>query len=128
MKKKNSSISILLKNWLPVFLWAVVIFSVSSIKQVKVSDFFFWDFVLKKIAHVSEYAVLYALIFRSTGGKWATSYLLTAIYAASDEFHQYFVPGRTATLLDLGFDASGANIALYLLWKLKQIRQKRPKK
>lgn len=129
MKKKNSDTKPNFLNlWLPVFLWAAVIFSFSTLKQTKVSDFFFWDFVIKKLAHVAEYTILYILIYRATRGNWIASYLLTIIYAATDELHQHFVPGRTATPLDLGFDASGANISAYLLWKLKQIRQKKPKK
>lgn len=39
------------------------------------------------------------------------------LYAVSDEIHQKFVPGRTSSIYDLGFDISGANIAGYILWK-----------
>ncbi len=127
-KKSNKNKSDFLNLWLPVFLWAVVIFLFSSIKQVKVSEFFFWDFVIKKIAHVSEYAVLYALIFRSTNRNFSSAYILTLIYAVTDEYHQHFVLGRSASFLDLGFDASGANISAYLIWKLKQIHQRKLKK
>lgn len=115
-------------RWLPVFLWAVTIFALSSIEQITVSQFFIWDFIAKKIAHISEYAILFALIFRATGNKWIASFSLTMLYAASDEFHQSFVPGRTATVLDLGFDLTGANIAAYLIWKLKPHLPAKPKK
>ncbi len=127
-KKKNNNQRDILKKWLPVFLWLAVIFSLSSIRQVKVSEFFLWDFVLKKIAHVGEYAILYALLFRATNGKWAHSYILTLAYALTDEFHQHFVPGRSANPLDLGFDSSGANISAYLIWKLKHVLQAKQKK
>lgn len=105
--------------WLAVFLWASIIFALSSIQQIKVTELLFWDFFAKKATHVTEYAIFFALIFRATKGKWATSYSLVMLYAISDEFHQKFVPGRTPTLLDLGFDATGANIASYIIWKLK---------
>lgn len=117
-----------LRKWLPVFLWAAVIFTLSSVQQVTISQFFIWDFIVKKAAHVSEYAILYLLIFRSTGGNWLGSFILLMLYAVSDELHQSFVPGRRATIYDLGFDLTGANIAAYLLWKLKQIRQFKQKK
>lgn len=126
MKKKIETSSYITR-WLPVFLWALVIFALSSIQQIKVSEFHLWDFALKKAAHVTEYAILYALIFRATNRNFLSSYFLTILYAASDEIHQYFVPGRTASILDLGFDASGANISAYLIWKLKQLRQKKPR-
>ncbi|MBI2327737.1 VanZ family protein [Candidatus Curtissbacteria bacterium] len=115
-------------RWLPPFLWAIVIFALSSIEQIATSRVFVWDFFIKKFAHVSEYAVLFGLIYRATHGNWISAYVLTIIYAATDEYHQSFVPGRTATFLDLGIDFSGANIAAYCLWKLNQIRSKKPKK
>lgn len=118
----------LITNWLPVVLWAAVIFYFSSLKQIKVSDFLFWDFLPKKIAHVAEYAILYALIYRATNKNFIIAYILTVLFAATDEFHQTFVPGRTGTPLDLGFDSSGANISAYLIWKLKQNLPKRAKK
>ena len=117
-----------LGRWLPVFLWAAVIFAFSTIPQIKVSQFFLWDFIAKKTAHVSEYAILFALIFRATKGSWILSFLATMLYAVSDEFHQSFVPGRTATFFDLGFDLTGANIASYIIWKLKHARHEKPKK
>ncbi|MEK7580927.1 MAG: VanZ family protein [Patescibacteria group bacterium] len=125
--KKNNNYNFL-KNWLPVFLWAAIIFYFSAFKQPKVSEFFIWDYVVKKIAHITEYAILYTLIYRATKRNLILAYIITISYAATDEFHQSFVLGRTATPLDLGFDASGANIATYLLWKLKQIRRKKARK
>jgi len=44
----------------------------------------------------------------------------SVLYAASDEFHQSFVPGRSCRLLDVLFDATGAAIALGLIWRRKQ--------
>ncbi|MBI2012814.1 VanZ family protein [Candidatus Curtissbacteria bacterium] len=124
-----------LSRWLAVILWAAVIFALSSIEQIKVSEFFLWDFIVKKTAHVGEYAILFALIFRATRKNWVLTFLLTMGYAVTDEYHQSFVPGRSATFLDLGFDASGVNIASYIIWKLKprltwsrQIHRKKPRK
>lgn len=114
--------------WLPVFLWAAVIFTLSSIKQVQVSEFFAWDFLAKKTAHVLEYTIFYALIFRATGKKYILSYILALAYAASDEFHQHYVLGRSATVIDIGIDLSGANISSYILWKLNQNPKKKQKK
>ena len=115
-------------KWLPVILWAVVIFTFSSIPQIKVSQFFLWDFITKKIAHISEYAILFTLIFRATKGNYLMSFILTILYSASDEYHQSFIQGRTARFYDLGFDLTGANIASYILWKLRQILPAKPKK
>jgi len=107
-------------------LWAAIIFTFSSLPQTKVTEFFLVDFIIKKIAHISEYAILYALLFRATKKKFLLSFFLTIIYAVTDEFHQSFIPGRTPKFYDvLGFDLTGANIAAYALWKFTQIRRKK---
>lgn len=125
---KNKKLTKLLNNWLPVVIWASVIFYFSSMKQVSTVNFFSGDFILKKLAHVTEYAILYALIYRALGKKYLLAFVLVFLYSISDEFHQRFIPGRTSTPLDLGFDLSGANIAAYILWKKKQIRLNKQKK
>ena len=117
-----------LGRWLPVFLWASFIFSLSSIQQITVAEFFLWDFAAKKVAHLTEYAVLYALFLRATEKNWVLSFVLTMIYAATDEIHQSFVPGRTAAVYDLAFDFSGGAISAYVIWKLEQIHPKKQKK
>jgi len=111
-----------IKLWLPVFIWAGVIFSFSSM-SINQSESFSWlDFVIKKSAHVTEYAILYWLLFRamSQNNKDASRkvfikvFVLTVLYALSDEWHQTFVPGREGTLRDVGFDTIGALISLNL--------------
>lgn len=117
-----------MSKWLPVFLWALVIFALSSIQQVTASQFLIWDFISKKTAHVLEYTILYILVFRALEKKFLLSFIIVILYAATDELHQSFVPGRTATLFDLGFDLTGTNIAAYILWKLSLKRHTKPKK
>ena len=124
----KSKLNSIIYLWFPVILWALVIFAFSSITQIVVSQFFVWDFVAKKIAHISEYSILFVLIFRATKGNYLTSFVLTMLYATSDEYHQSFVPGRSAALYDLGFDVSGSNIAAYIVWKLKLFQNSKPKK
>ncbi len=82
-----------------------------------------WDpanYMVRKLSHISEYAVLALLMFRalqfgaarlkrfSLGAAW----LFCVLYACSDEWHQAFVPGRTSTPRDVCFDAFGAALAL----------------
>lgn len=116
-------------QWLPVFLWASVIFFFSSLPQQKVGETFISDFIIKKIAHISEYAILFALTFRATGKKFIQTFVFVIFYAILDEIHQGFVPGRTPKIYDvLGFDLTGANIAAFMLWKLQQARPNKQKK
>ena len=44
--------------------------------------------------------------------KWRLIWLLAILYAASDEFHQSFVPGRGPSVIDVGIDAIGAGLGL----------------
>jgi VanZ family protein len=70
--------------------------------------------VVRKVAHVTEYAVLGALLVRATRRE-LPAFLLGVAYAASDEIHQHFVPGRHATPVDVAIDAVGValGVALY---------------
>jgi len=120
MKITPKTLKEILSRWLPPLIWAGVIFAFSSQHQITVSQLFFWDFLAKKAAHLAEYAILFALIFRATRGKWSSSWLLLLAYAVFDEFHQSLVPGRIATPLDVGFDLMGAGIASYTIWKLQK--------
>ena len=115
-------------KWLPVFLWAGVIFFFSSLPVQRATEIYVTDFVVKKFAHISEYAILFALTFRAVEKKFQVAYIITVAYAVTDELHQLFVPGRTAQISDiLIFDLAGINIAAYCLWKLQQIHRKKPK-
>lgn len=101
--------------WIEVFLWCGVIFFFSSIPDLKIKELGFWDFVLRKIAHIFEYFVLSYLLIRAFEkttkmGRFKSnifSIFLGFIYAVSDEIHQYFVPGRYFSLKDILIDLFG---------------------
>ncbi len=80
--------------------------------------------VIRKAAHMVEYAILAFLFYRSAGGrgnlaaqpKLASWCILAAVaYSLTDEFHQMFVPGREASLVDVCIDSIGALLALKLV-------------
>jgi VanZ family protein len=99
--------------WLPVFAWAALIFALSSIPSLS-SGLGDWDYVLRKCAHVTEYAVLGALLLRALGRE-LPAFAAAVAYASTDEFHQHFVRGRHASPLDVAIDAVGVTIGL-LAW------------
>jgi VanZ family protein len=96
----------------------------------KISDALVAEIVfdIRKCAHVTEYAVLGLLFWRAwrqpvrgdtRPWDWALArraFLATALYAATDEFHQLFVPSREARVHDVAIDASGAAAAMLVLW------------
>ena len=96
--------------WIPVILWAAVIFMLSSVPDLG-TGLGTWDFVLRKIAHTAEYALLGALLYRAV--RHAPAALLVAsAYAATDEFHQTFISGRHGSPLDWLIDTAGAAIGV----------------
>ena len=70
--------------------------------------------IIRKLAHFSIYALVgvWIMAFMSTFDiklykKWIISMLVGVLYAASDEFHQSFVPGRGPSIVDVGIDSLG---------------------
>jgi VanZ family protein len=80
------------------------------------------QFGIRKLGHLTEYAILAMLLWRAlrsgTRGQMKMSILFfvaalaCAIFAASDEFHQSFVPSRTASPTDVMIDVCGALVGL----------------
>ena len=81
----------LLAAWFPVVAWAAVIFALSSVPSLS-SGLGGWDLILRKGAHLTEYAIL-AVLLRRALGRDLPAFLVGVAYAASDELHQHFVRG-----------------------------------
>src|ERR1700685_1817855 len=144
-----------LRYWWPALIWAMVIagFSTGAFASdntrhfiVPILHFFFphasaetLDFlhhVIRKCGHLTEYFILSMLILRGIRAgekgmhvRWAlVTILIIAGYAALDEYHQSFVPGRTAAVGDVLIDTSGGGAALIvasLFVLLGKAREKR---
>ena len=118
-------ISRLSKFWLPPVLWALLIFFSSSRPTVVVSEIYWPDFFIKKTGHMVVYGILFFLIYRALKNTTEKSFLtiaftaliFTFLYAASDEYHQTFILGRTGTLRDIIIDSFGAGLAWLGIWK-----------
>ncbi len=149
-----------LKNWLPVIAWVGVIFfgstDLMSAEHTSrlIVPFLLWlkpdispetlasiHFVIRKCAHVGEYAVLGLLLVRAaslmTNFKWSISILCLSVVAtslfvaATDEFHQTFVASRGASIRDIAIDCSGAFFGLLigLIFRMNRpIRTEKPSK
>ena len=91
--------------------------------------------VVRKCAHVTEFAILALLLWRalrastfpkSRAWSWhlaRNAWLIAVFYAATDEFHQWFVPDRQASVWDVLIDSSGAAAGLLGLWALGHWRK-----
>ena len=109
-----------LSVWLPVIAWAAVIFTLSSIPSLS-TGLGGWDTLLRKGAHMTEYAILGALLLRALGRE-APALAVGIVYAGTDELHQHFVRGRHASPLDVLIDAVGVAAGLYCYRRLLRPR------
>jgi VanZ family protein len=86
-----------------------------------VKDVSFTSFVVRKCAHFIEYFILGILLFMGFKDinrlkqTFGISLLLGVIYAATDEIHQYFIPGRAMSIKDVFIDSLGVLTGLCLL-------------
>ena len=124
------------KKWLPVLLWAIVIFLFSTehfaapqssrilgpllhwlFPDITAEEVSSIQFVIRKLAHWFEYFVLAVLLYRAlyteSGGRSsvrpaAMTMAFALVWAITDEFHQSLVPSRTASIVDVMIDGFGA--------------------
>lgn len=106
----------------PAIVFAIMIFIVSSIPRVPLPDLAigFED----KIGHVMAYTLLGFLLGRAMYFQYQVlvwqrnfyllSIVLGSVYGVLDEFHQHFVPGRTADIYDTLADVVGVLIGATL--------------
>jgi len=88
-----------------------------------------YDQKIRKIAHVTEFAILnifFINLIYQLKEKFKLKYLiisiiLTFIYACTDEIHQIFVQGRTSSFIDVLIDTTGAittSLIIYIIYKI----------
>jgi VanZ family protein len=122
------------KDWGPAMVWMVVLFvlstsafSASNTSRV-IEPMLRWIFpsaslvtiammsnLIRKMAHFTDYAILFWLLFRGPLIKRPyTALACCVIYAFLDEGHQIFAMGRGASLYDVALDSSGALFSRFL--------------
>ena len=113
--------------------WMGIIFYVSSLSQESASDTIRLGDFGSYAAHFGAYAILATLFSLSIWG-WKLGYQLrwvaiaavfAVLYGVSDEFHQPFVVGRSATIADVIADAIGATFSATCLWFVVKLSKAR---
>ena len=140
-------------KWLPVLLWAGIIsfFSTDNFSAPQSSrilgpllHWLFPDiaeeqlasihFAIRKLGHCLEYFILAALLYRAlydeNGGRSSTrtaalTMIFTLAWAATDEFHQSWVPSRTASIVDVMIDGFGGLFGTFWMY-LRHNRTREP--
>jgi len=94
-------------------------------------------FCIRKGAHLTEYGILGILLWRAIpeprnrpelamSSRAGVALLVATVYAATDEYHQSFVPSRTSSVRDVCIDACGAAVALAIVSLANRPRSRRP--
>jgi VanZ family protein len=129
----NKKLKLILRFWAPVIFWMGFIFLLSSVPGEDIPDIPIPYF--HRVVHFIEYSILGALLIRAflySGLKLNVikltmlSVMLIALFAASDEWHQTFVPGRSGKSDDALFDVFSSLIGIYLYNKNRQRISKHP--
>jgi VanZ family protein len=107
-----------LTTWGPAVLWAALIFALSSVPDLG-TGLGAWDTALRKLAHVAEYAILGALVYRAAASV-PLAILISSAYAATDEIHQAFVAGRHGSPLDWLIDTAGVLLGVVAAARLSR--------
>lgn len=115
--------------WLPVIAYMALVFMLSAQRTLPSmpSGILSWD----KFQHYLAYMVMGLLIFRAAGrspllaaSPYWQALIVGALYGASDEFHQSFVPGRNMSILDWTADVAGLLVALAVAYIYTQCRRR----
>jgi VanZ family protein len=125
--KRLQAIGYYLKRWTPAIILMTVIFLLSSTPSSGLPNFGIWDLIIKKMGHMIGYAILALAFVRGLGGdsqkNTILAFSLAVLFAATDEIHQAFVPGRGAAWYDVVIDAVGAAAGLFAKSKFELIRK-----
>lgn len=111
-----------------IVLHILNLLSISPDSSIKVMDLA--NFVIRKLAHFSEYTVLgiglcglmRVLVKRYWG---IAAIVLGAVLASLDEFHQLFIPGRSAMVSDVVIDICGVVVGSIIFTLIILLQEKK---
>jgi VanZ family protein len=119
------------QTFTPLFSQALLALTLHFLHlRVSAGTFGFLHALLRKLAHLTEYAIFALLLYGVPGERsqllwrprWAViCILVAAAYSLTDEYHQLHIPGRHASLLDCALDTFGASLAMLVPYTRKQI-------
>lgn len=116
-----------ISRWGPAVLVMMLIFIASAMPASDLPDFGVIDTFAKKGGHMFGYALLAAAFFHAlnggrklTGLQLVLSVCLAVMYAAGDEFHQSFTPGRSPSPVDVAIDAFGSLAGLAVWCRIRK--------
>ena len=100
-----------------------VIDTINKIFSINLYKFEYSILIIRKLAHMFLYFILYLLSFYVSNSyklkkRYLSAFLFCLLYAISDEVHQLFIFERSFGLIDILIDIFGSSICLLLLKKI----------
>jgi len=114
---------LLVRRWLPAVIIMLFLFTSSSLPGASVSAVKFVDAIAHKTTHIILYIILCLSFYRAVKNPFM-SVLLTTLYGAFDEFHQFFTFTRSGNVTDLIIDSMSAIFVGVILWKFYHVLPK----
>ena len=115
--------------YVPLLLWGITILILTSIPKLTPPDLGF-D-AQDKLAHFGVYYILGLLLVRALGKGLVLphrilllSFFYALLFAAFDELHQLFIPGRAGDIFDFLADSFGILFALLSFFMFKNLKPK----
>jgi VanZ family protein len=143
-------LGILITNWLPVVLWAGLIFYFSTDRfssekttlisgrlllrifpSITAEQLALFDLFIRIFAHWAEYLVFAILFMRALGNDRRTNWswrragwtlAVVLIYACTDELHQAYIPSRSANVGDVLLDLFGGSCGVLWMYVRRKTR------
>ncbi len=131
-------------KWSLLFFWMILIFLFShqnGVESSETSSRFFafllsifpflhgWEWMIRKLAHFFLYFVLGILSFEageeSLSKPYSFSWLFCFLYACSDEFHQFFMMGRSGNFFDVFLDTLAASFSLLVVLGIQKFKKRK---
>lgn len=116
-------------KWFAVLLYAALIFFISSLSQPNLPDLP-KIFMLDKVFHFTEYALLGFLLYRALSGRFPSkktilaAFGIAATYGLTDEIHQHFVAMRKTEFMDFVADSMGGGTGAFMGFLIQKKRYK----
>jgi len=137
----NRRLSPELRQWMPILIWAAAIFTFSTsgfsadstsrvitpvlrwaLPGISLAWLDLANTLVRKAAHFTEYGVLFWLLVRGPMRRRPLIAMAICVaYALTDEGHQIFVAGRTASMYDVALDSSGAMFSGFLRAAISEV-------
>jgi VanZ family protein len=109
-------------RWFPAILWSWFTWYLTGYPNLRVTPDSLMQFLIGKGSHIFFFGVdgvlIYLALSAKTKYRFIIALVLTSLFGAATELHQYFIPGRHMDIRDWALDTLSAFLFLVIMKKL----------